>query len=112
MQDDLSTLEVLLKADGPLKTPKDFEGKTLGGAANDGALKLFPAFAKLTKIDESKVVPPANFQKDLGADDLSMVELVMAYERVFKIRIPNADADRFKTVQDVIHYLRKKNVLR
>ena len=46
---------VAVKADGPIKTPKDFEGKTLGGAANDGALKLFPAFAKLAKIDCSKV---------------------------------------------------------
>jgi NitT/TauT family transport system substrate-binding protein len=46
---------VAVKADSPIKSPKDFEGKTLGGAANDGALKLFPAFCKLTKIDCSKV---------------------------------------------------------
>ena len=42
---------IAVKADSPIKTPKDLEGKTLGGAANDGALKLFPAFAKLAKID-------------------------------------------------------------
>src|SRR5262245_27359830 len=46
---------VAVKADGPIKTPKDFEGKTLGGAANDGALKLFPAFCKFAKIDCAKV---------------------------------------------------------
>jgi NitT/TauT family transport system substrate-binding protein len=46
---------VAVKADSPIKTPKDFEGKTLGGAANDGALKLFPAFCKITKIDCTKV---------------------------------------------------------
>jgi NitT/TauT family transport system substrate-binding protein len=46
---------VAVKADSPIKSPKDFEGKTLGGAANDGALKLFPALCKLTKIDCSKV---------------------------------------------------------
>jgi NitT/TauT family transport system substrate-binding protein len=46
---------VAVKADGPIKTPKDFEGKTLGGAANDGALKLFPALCKITKIDCTKV---------------------------------------------------------
>ena len=34
-----------------IKTPKDLEGKTLGGAVGDGALKLFPAFCKITKID-------------------------------------------------------------
>jgi NitT/TauT family transport system substrate-binding protein len=55
---------VAVKADGPIKTPKDFEGRTLGGAANDGALKLFPAFAKLAKIDASKVTI-TNFQPSL-----------------------------------------------
>ena len=46
---------VAVKADSPIKSPKDFEGKTLGGAANDGALKLFPALCKLARIDCSKV---------------------------------------------------------
>src|SRR5450432_1142640 len=46
---------VAVKADSPIKSPKDFEGKTLGGAANDGALKLFPVLCKLTKIDCTKV---------------------------------------------------------
>jgi NitT/TauT family transport system substrate-binding protein len=46
---------VAVKSDSPIKTPKDFEGRTLGGAANDGALKLFPAFCNLAKIDCSKV---------------------------------------------------------
>jgi len=55
---------VAVKADSPINTPKDFEGKTLGGAANDGALKLFPAFAKLAKIDASKVTI-TNFQPNL-----------------------------------------------
>src|SRR5882724_6125083 len=46
---------VAVKADSPIKAPKDFEGKTLGGAANDGALKLFPALCKLAKFDCDKV---------------------------------------------------------
>ncbi|QCK85106.1 ABC transporter substrate-binding protein [Phreatobacter aquaticus] len=46
---------IAVKADGPIKTPKDLEGKTLGGPANDGALQLFPAFAKLAGVDASKV---------------------------------------------------------
>jgi NitT/TauT family transport system substrate-binding protein len=44
-----------VKADSPIKEPKDFVGKKLGGAANDGALKLFPALCKITKIDCTKV---------------------------------------------------------
>jgi NitT/TauT family transport system substrate-binding protein len=46
---------IVVKNDSPIKAPKDLEGKTIGGPANDGALKLFPAFAKLAKIDASKV---------------------------------------------------------
>ena len=46
---------VAVKADSAIKEPKDFVGKTLGGAANDGALKLFPAFCKMTRIDCSKI---------------------------------------------------------
>jgi NitT/TauT family transport system substrate-binding protein len=46
---------VAVKAESPIKSPKDFEGKTLGGAANDAALKLFPAFCKLAHIDCTKV---------------------------------------------------------
>ena len=46
---------IAVKKDSPIKTPKDLEGKTIGGPANDGALKLFPAFAKAAKIDAAKV---------------------------------------------------------
>ncbi|WP_256737578.1 ABC transporter substrate-binding protein [Pseudomonas sp. dw_358] len=46
---------IAVKADSPIKTPKDLEGKTVGAPAGDGALKLFPALAKQTGIDLSKV---------------------------------------------------------
>jgi NitT/TauT family transport system substrate-binding protein len=46
---------LVVKQDSPIKSPKDLEGKTVGGPANDGALKLFPAFAKIAKVDASKV---------------------------------------------------------
>ncbi len=46
---------VVVRSDSPIKSPKDLEGKTIGGPANDGALKLFPAFAKLAKVDAAKV---------------------------------------------------------
>jgi NitT/TauT family transport system substrate-binding protein len=42
------------KSSGIVK-PKDLEGKTIGGPANDGALRLWPAFAKIAGVDGSKV---------------------------------------------------------
>ncbi len=46
---------IVVKNDSPIRTPKDLEGKTIGGPANDAALKLFPVFAKLQKLDASKI---------------------------------------------------------
>jgi NitT/TauT family transport system substrate-binding protein len=46
---------LVVKNDSPIRTPRDLEGKTVGGPANDGALKLFPAFAKIAKVDAGKV---------------------------------------------------------
>ena len=46
---------LVVKQDSPIRSPRDLEGKTVGGPANDAALKLFPAYARLAKIDASKV---------------------------------------------------------
>ncbi|MDA7418298.1 ABC transporter substrate-binding protein [Xenophilus arseniciresistens] len=46
---------LVVRADSPIRVPADLEGKTVGGPANDGALKLFPAFARIAKVDASKV---------------------------------------------------------
>jgi NitT/TauT family transport system substrate-binding protein len=46
---------IVVKRDSPIRTPQDLQGKTIGGPASDGALKLFPAFAKIAKVDASKV---------------------------------------------------------
>jgi NitT/TauT family transport system substrate-binding protein len=47
---------IALRADGPIHTPKDLEGRTLLGHASDVALKTFPAFCKATGVDGAKVV--------------------------------------------------------
>jgi NitT/TauT family transport system substrate-binding protein len=76
---------VAVKADSPIKSPKDFEGKTLGGAANDGALKLFPALCKLAKIDCSKV-NITNMQPNLREQMLMQGQIDGAFGYVNTIR--------------------------
>jgi NitT/TauT family transport system substrate-binding protein len=61
---------IAVKADGPIKTPADLAGKTLGGAANDAALKLFPTFCKLAKVNRD-AVKITTIQPTLGAQMLS-----------------------------------------
>jgi len=46
---------VAVKADGPITSPADFPGRRLGGAANDGAMKLFSALCSTAKVDCSTV---------------------------------------------------------
>jgi NitT/TauT family transport system substrate-binding protein len=88
---------VAVKAEGPLKTPKDFEGKTLGGAANDGALKLFPAFCKFAKIDCTKV-SITNMQPNLREQMLmqGQVDGVFGYVNTirFSAKLIGADPDK------------------
>ena len=53
-------------------------------------------------VDAEQVTPEANFVDDLGADSLDTVELIMAFEEEFDVEIPDTDAEKIKTVQDVM----------
>ncbi len=59
-------------------------------------------------VDTSKVTKEASFIDDLGADSLDTVELVMAFEEEFDLEIPDEDAQRMRTVSDIINYLKDK----
>src|SRR5262249_13598488 len=52
---DRTPLNVWSRKDAPIVRPKDLEGKTVGAPPGDGQRQVFPAFAKLTGIDASKV---------------------------------------------------------
>jgi acyl carrier protein len=59
-------------------------------------------------VEESQVVPSANFIEDLRADSLDTVELVMAFEDEFQITIPDEDQEKLRTVGQAIDYLKEK----
>lgn len=59
-------------------------------------------------VDPERVKPEASFIDDLGADSLDIVELVMAMEEEFDIEIPDEDAEKLKTVDDVFKYIQEK----
>ena len=88
---------VAVKADSPIKTPADFVGRKLGGAANDGALKLFPALCATAKIDCSKV-EIVNMQPSLREQMLmqGQVDGVFGYVTTirFSARLTGVDPDK------------------
>jgi acyl carrier protein len=59
-------------------------------------------------VDEAEVKPEASFTNDLGADSLDTVELLMAFEHAFDVKIPDEDAQSIATVQDAVNYVTSK----
>jgi len=55
--------------------------------------------------DEDKVTPTATFKDDLGADSLDVVELIMELEDEFDMEISDEDAEKIKSVGDVVTYI-------
>ncbi|MDR2778709.1 MAG: acyl carrier protein [Puniceicoccales bacterium] len=63
-------------------------------------------------VNEEQVTLEASFLDDLGADSLDTVELVMAFEEEFKDEIkgeiPESEAEKMRTVRDVVEFINKK----
>ncbi|WRD00848.1 acyl carrier protein [Helicobacter pylori] len=64
--------------------------------------------AEQLNIDASQVTPEAEFVKDLGADSLDVVELIMALEERFGIEIPDEQAEKIVNVGDAMRYIEKQ----
>jgi acyl carrier protein len=58
-------------------------------------------------VDAAQVQPEASFTKELGADSLDVVELVMAFEEAFEIEIDDESAGKIETVQDALDFIEK-----
>ena len=59
-------------------------------------------------VEESEVTESASFTNDLGADSLDTVELLMEFERVFGIKIPDEETSAIATVGDAIAKVQDK----
>jgi acyl carrier protein len=78
----------------------------------DNLTKLQNIVGKQLGIDPTKIKPEADFGKELGADSLDVVELVMSIEDEFEIEIEDKAASQIATVQDALDYIEgrwKKN---
>jgi len=57
-------------------------------------------------VKPEDVTLEASFQDDLGADSLDVVELIMALEEEFDIKISDDDAEKISTVGDAVEYIK------
>ena len=63
---------------------------------------------QLGDISEGEVTENAVIVDDLGADSLDVVEIVMGLEEEFEVEIPDEDAEKIKTVKQIVDYIEEK----
>jgi len=70
--------------------------------------RLQTIVGKQLGIEPNKIKPEADFGKELGADSLDVVELVMAIEDEFEMDIEDKAASQIATVQDALSYIESR----
>jgi acyl carrier protein len=71
----------------------------------DNLTRLQTIVGQQLGVDPIKVKPESDFVKELGADSLDVVELVMAIEDEFELDIQDQEVSKVKKVQDVLDYI-------
>ena len=69
--------------------------------------KVCKMLAEQLNIEASSITPESEVVKDLGADSLDVVELMMALEDEYGITLPESDVENVKTVQDIVTMMEK-----
>ena len=70
--------------------------------------ELIQVISERLDVTMDSVTPHASFLDDLGADSLDVVELMMALEEKYNLEIPDVDAEKIKTIQDVVLYIESR----
>ena len=70
--------------------------------------KLKEIITEQLGVDESILNINTHLMKDLDADSLDAVEIIMAIEDEFEIEIPDEDAEKFQTIGDIVRYVEDK----
>lgn len=91
------------------RTPQGSSGFVLFAGEGETELveKVKAVVAEQLGADISKITPQSHFIKDLEADSLDSVELVMAFEEKFGVTIPDDAATKITTVQEAVDYIQK-----
>lgn len=70
--------------------------------------KVIEILAEELGVELDEIKMNSNLQDDLGADSLAVVEVIMAFEDEFDLKIPEEDTTQLTTVQDIITYIESK----
>lgn len=71
--------------------------------------KIKEIIAEQLSVEEAIITEDTDLMKDLEADSLDAVEVILAVEEEFGIEIPDEDAENFSTVGDIVKYVEANN---
>ena len=75
----------------------------------DTKSKVLTIIADKLNMPKENIAATAAF-KDLGADSLDIVEIIMSFEEAFGIEIKDEDAEKIKTVEHAINHIHEVRV--
>lgn len=67
--------------------------------------KVQEIIAEQLEIDPAKITMESSLMEDLEADSLDVIELVMAFEEEFSVKMPDEELENIKTVGDIVNAL-------
>ena len=70
--------------------------------------KIKGIIAEQLGVEEDAVNMETHLMKDLEADSLDAVEIIMAIEDEYEMEVPDEDAEKFQTVGDIVKYVEEK----
>jgi len=74
----------------------------------DNIKRLQKIVGEQLNIESTRVKLDADFVKDLGADSLDVIELIITIEYEFDLNIEDRYASKIKTIRDVLNYIEEK----
>jgi acyl carrier protein len=93
---------------GPLTTGRSGPNCNLEETGVSVEEKVIGIVSEQLQVPKEEISAEKSFVDDLKADSLDVVELVMEFEDVFKITIPDEDYEKIKTVGDAVKYIEEK----
>ena len=75
--------------------------------SNQDTQALFDILVKQLGVKQSQLTPDARIKEDLGADSLTIMEIIMAIEDQFHVSIPDEEWENVSTVGDTFKTLAK-----
>ncbi|HOJ88496.1 MAG TPA: acyl carrier protein [Pseudothermotoga sp.] len=71
--------------------------------------KVTQVISEKLGVDEKQITETSKLMDDLNADSLDLVDLVMAVEEEFGVKIADSDLEKISTVKDVVDYIMSRS---